>query len=172
VVGIYAALIGAAVALLLRVAWEVPEDLRQHDRRMKEFDEDLETWVVDDNSDLLTELQEIDNDHAGRGVFDSSFRITARNRARARALLRYRNEESRAHRAANELRASEGAIHRLYRALARRPFRTLEGPDRVQPVLDRWRTTDGNGKPGGFPDPSRLTLDNLLRTHPSRNPWY
>lgn len=103
-VGIYAALIGAAVALLLRVAWEVPEDLRQHDRRMRELDEDLETWVVDDNSVLLTELQEIDSDHAARNVFDSSFRITARNRARARALLRYRNEESRSRRAANELR--------------------------------------------------------------------
>ena len=138
---------------------------------MEELDEDLEAWVVDDDSVLLAELQEIDNGHAARGVFDSGFRITARNKARARALPRYR-KESRARRAANELRASEGAVHRLYRALGRRPFRTLEAPGRVQPVLDRWRTTDGKGEPGGFPDPSRLTLDDLLRTHPSRNPWY
>lgn len=106
-------------------------------------------------------------------MFGSSFRTTARNRAQARALLRYRNEERRARRAASELRASEGAIHVLYRTLVRRPFqvaaRARSRRAGARPLADGRRPSEARrlsrpreanvGEPAGdAPEPKPVVL--------------
>lgn len=169
---IAAAAIGAILALLFRGLWEVPGNVRQHDRRVAELDEDLETWVVDDDSELRADLLRIDNEHSARGTLNSGLRVADRNAARGRALLRYRNEERRVRREANELRNAEGVLHRAWRWICHNPLPDIRAPERVEPVLDRWRSPDGSQHPGGFPDPTRLGLEDLLSTSPTRNPWW
>jgi hypothetical protein len=160
--------IGAVLAgigfLAIRLS-AVPSDVARHDRRVKALDEDLERWVADDHRKLRQELEGIINDHAARNVLYSGFLLRALAEAKTAALQRYRDRRAETERAFNDLVAEESWAHGLWRTITPRRKPRLRSPERVEPVIDDWRSDVrryGMG-PVSVYDATTWTTDDLLR---------
>jgi hypothetical protein len=70
--------IGGLVVLVAQRVIDVPRDVKRNDQRIRERDEDLMTWVTDDEKALRIELRRND-DTAARGQYN-------RNRSTSRAM--------------------------------------------------------------------------------------
>ena len=133
------AIVASFLAVFFARLWGVATDLRDHDRLVTECDEDLEQWVADDHHRLKQELRKINANHAERKAFHSTFRLQERADAKSHALHHFRDQERRARRLLAEVMVGEGWMHRVCRLVSHHPARTLTAPERVRPILDKWR---------------------------------
>ena len=156
-------LAGLGIALLRLSA--VPSDADRHDRRARALDEDLEAWVADDHRELRQAIGGILNDYAARNLLYSGARLAAIAEAKTSTLQRYRDWRAATERAFADLGAEESWMHAIWRVLSRRGKLALRSFDRVEPVIDEWRTDVkrfGMGSARVY-DPTRWSTDDLLR---------
>lgn len=143
--------VGAAIGVLVREFWTVPATVRKHDERVRNRDEDLRSWVQDDDNELGAELQHARALLATPGVESlvrgRRLRVTGRT-LKDQRLHRYRDQLRDAERIRREVIATENVVHRAWRRTRRRPVPVLTSPDQVAPVLARWEADD----PPGFWD--------------------
>jgi hypothetical protein len=149
----------------------LPSQVEEHDRLVRERDEDLEQWVADDHLRLTRELAGITNRMAspdeGQGSqLYSGAHGRALAHAKERALHAYRDQERSAQRFVAEIAAREGWLHRDHRRQFGKPKLGLNAPSLVRPVLDRWRDLTWGHPPGvapaGVTDPTQRTLDTTV----------
>jgi hypothetical protein len=108
-----------------------------HDDLARERNERLEVWVDVETKRLIAQVAAIRDEMNGRGILFSSIHDGERKKAKEDALLRYRDERSRAWLDLAALRAREGYAHWLWRRLLHRPALSLTAD--VESVIDWWR---------------------------------
>lgn len=165
-----AAVIGGTVGSALTALATVPGQVREHDRLIGEYDEDLAQWVADEVVRLKAELRKTTNEYAARPEGQGTQLYSG---AHARALARvkedflqlYRDQERGAERRRADLRDREGGRHALWRLTTRRgALPELETPAKAEPVIDSWRadaTVEGL-EPAPVDDPTRRTLEQAV----------
>jgi hypothetical protein len=155
---------GVSVALLVWLG-KVPYDVRNHDRLIRDRDEDLATWVADTKLALDRRLKQILEELSARGGLYSGERLSQRALAKEETLHLWRDQERGAKRFVAGLAAREEVAHRVWRTLRGRPFPQLETPERAAKVLDYWRSPESyEGSPVlEVNDPTARTLDEAVR---------
>jgi hypothetical protein len=135
---LYAVITAVMTAAFLH--WlNVPATVRAHDELVRNRDEDLLTWVQDDDRRLEGEIEEKVARVAAAGAGLGGAPIQVREKLTAQAEHSYRDQRRAAQRAVREARQREGVAHRLYRRLSGNPFPSLTAPDQVADITDRWR---------------------------------
>jgi len=154
------ALAGGSVGSLTTIFLGVPVQVRENDRLVAEYDEDLESWVADEHVRLERALQAVTEAMNATGQLYSGAHLRGRAIKKEEALHRYRDQERKAVRRRHALRNHERGPHRTWRFLSGRgPVPELTSPDRAQPVIDNWRApvTQGSDK-ATVSDPTRRSL--------------
>ena len=132
------ALVGGSAGAVLTLLFRVPGDIRNHNRLVREVDEDLAQWVSDDCVVLERELRGQMNT-AGQHLDDGSY-LTGVAHSKEQALHRYRDQERQALAKVGEWHDAEGFLHRCLRRLPGvKAFPTLSTPEVVEPILAGWR---------------------------------
>jgi hypothetical protein len=161
--GAIGSLITLAVAFLVRLA-ALPAEIRSHDRRAHECDEDLASWIGDRDLRLRRELRTKRQELAPKNLLDSGEYMHQLSILKERALHEWRDQERQARRDVAAIYDREGLLHRAWRR-GRTPV-TLQTPAAAEPVLDAWRTapiTPGNRERGhagmAIDDPTTRMLE-------------
>jgi hypothetical protein len=166
IAGAIGSLVTLTIAFVVRLA-AAPGEIRSHDRRVTERDEDLAQWIADRNVSLLRELQAKRGFLSAEGMFNSGeygYQIGA---LKGRALHEWRDQERQARRDVDAIHDREGHLHRFVRALRRTPQLRLTAPGRAAPVLAAWRAPlkrhlQSNETPLPIDDPTARTLDRAI----------
>jgi hypothetical protein len=120
-------------------------EVRRHDQRVRERDDDLEGWLVSRHRQFQQRLNELRQQQNAAGVLHGGAPAQARTATATIALYEYREalRQARADRA--RILADEAWSHRVTRWLRRRPLPELTTPERATRLLDHWAEgTDGN----------------------------
>jgi len=132
-------LLEALLLVLATLAGErvinVPRDVRRNDEMLRNRDEDLCTWIEDDNDWLKQEMQAVEQAAADQ------YRYLVPNRQQQlkdAVRRRYRDQRRDADRAVRAVALSEEIFHHLYRHLARRPMPVMTAEDSMRDTLDIW----------------------------------
>jgi hypothetical protein len=173
-VGLAGGAIGSALTILYGLILRfraVPGEVDEHDRLARQRDQDLAQWVADDHLRLTRELRRTTAKMASPGEGQGSqlysgAHARALAHAKERALHAHRDQERAAQRFVDELAAKETWLHRDHRRQRGRAPLRLTAPERVQPVLDRWRDSSWRHPPGvaaaEVNDPTRRTLERTI----------
>jgi hypothetical protein len=165
--GAAASLVTLGVYFWTRVsgAWH---EIWAHERSAQERDQDLESWVADRSILLKRQLREITAEHNRHKDDSTSFHSSAHAydlaEAKEQALHEYRDQERQALRDVMRIRESEGLAHLFWRSQVGLRPPELTGPDRVQEMLDFWRSsvTRHQAEPVEVRDPTRETFETTL----------
>ena len=135
-------LFGTLLVVALTLAGErgvnVPRDIRRGDERIRNRDEDLRTWIEDDDKELRQELIRISVTEA-RNTVGPDYSVTQYQQAKDQVLHRYRDQLRDAHRLARNVELSEQLPHRLVRRLFKRPVPSLAAPAEKAAILEQWK---------------------------------
>lgn len=171
--GAIGSLITILAALLVRLAM-VPGEIRAHDRRAHDRDDDLAQWIADRDLFLRRELHATREQLNTENLLDGGTYALRVGLVKERALHEWRDEERLAHRDVAALYDREGPLHRFRRAWpTRTPRRQLATPAPAQRILDAWRTPPSNsqgrsGKSLPFDDPTQRVFTRALADAPTR----
>lgn len=131
------------LTLLAERAANVPRDVRRNDERIRNRDEDLRTWIEDDDKRLKDEhLQILASESVKSSGPDVS--IFHYQRAKDQLVHRYRDQLRDAQRTRREVELSEQLLHRLVRRAFRRPLPSLSAPSVMADVLAHWHESPDN----------------------------
>ena len=140
--------LGALVGFLLGRLTDVPATIRRNDERIRNRDEDLLTWVMDDDRDLEREVSAKQQAAYAAGVVSTGIHFQIRDRVTAVFEHRYRDQLRDAERVTRDVRLSEGAIHRAYRKLWNRPYPVLKAPREAEIIVARWKARRSTASSG------------------------
>jgi hypothetical protein len=134
----------AAILGTWALRFAVGQQIRQHDERIADLDEDNRRWFRDREAHMRRELAQLADDHAARGVSQSSIADGEQAACKRLALHEYRDEITTKRRLYRQLRAVEGWAHaRIRRGLwgwRANPMRRFELTDDHRRTLNSWRT--------------------------------
>lgn len=133
-------LIAAAVpTILLLLGWlyHLPVVIRRNDERIENRDEDLRTWIEDDDAELRNGyLRIVLTERAKAAGPDTS--LVQYQQLKKDVVHRYRDQLRDAERAVRDVALSEQMPHRLMRRLLGKPFPSLRAPNVKASTLDHW----------------------------------
>lgn len=131
------------LTLILERAANVPRDIRRSDAHIRNRDEDLRTWIEDDDRHLKTEhLRILASESVKSAGPDLS--ILLYQQAKDQLVHRYRDQLRDAERARGEIVLSEQVLHRLARRILARPVPVLSAPSDMSEVLAHWHERPGD----------------------------
>ena len=136
------AVIGIILALLgLNALWNVPRQVRLHDRLVENRNENLRNWIADVNSDLRIELAGVTSEHLrAKEEWPIYLRIGQRQRAKNEVIKRLTDQTREAKQYRDQIELSEGFEHRLWRRTPwSRPLPELTALDEKADVIEKWR---------------------------------
>src|SRR5262249_43169832 len=133
---------GAVASQLIQRAYNVPRDVRRNDTRIRHSDEDLATWIGDEDKGqdlaLIRSIQERQEAHR-KGTPDYS--LTQLQKAKNEVLHRYRDQRRSAERLVAETADDEQFPHRLWRKAQGRPVPQLTTPEAKAETIVQWEQT-------------------------------
>lgn len=166
------ALVGGSAGAVLTLLSRVPGDIRNHNRLVKQVDDDLAQWVADDCVVLERELRGKMNT-AGQHFTDGSY-LNDIAHSKEQALHRYRDQERKALIRIGEWHDAEGILHRCLRRLPGvNAFPKLRTPEAVEPILAGWREdVSAGGHSAPVSDPTKRPLEWAVRKYgKDAKPW-
>lgn len=126
------------LTLVLERAANVPLDIRRHDAHVRNRDEDLRSWIEDDDRQLKAEhLRILASESVKSAGPDLS--IFLYQQAKDQVVQRYRDQLRDAERTRLEIVLSEQVLHRIVRRVLTRPVPSLSAPSNMEEVLAHWR---------------------------------
>jgi hypothetical protein len=133
-------LIAAAVpTVLFLLGWlyRLPVVIRRNDERIRNRDEDLRTWIGDDDSELRNGyLRILLAEPVKSAGPDTS--LVQYQQLKNEVVHRYRDQLRDAERTVRDVALSEQIPHRLMRRLLRRPMPGLTAPIEKAATLNHW----------------------------------
>lgn len=134
--------LGAVAGLLVQRAYNVPRDIRRHDERIRNRDEDLITWIEDDQKQLRRETITLNiADSRGGGREMPPYLVAfQQHQLKDQVLHRYRDQLRDAERVARDVELSEQLPHRLMRRALRWPVPALTAPVVKADAIEGWKT--------------------------------
>jgi hypothetical protein len=117
---------------------KVPGSVHRNDELVRNRNEDLRTWVQDDDRAMEADIgaKILLAHEAGVGYGGAPAQI----RAKVTSIFehRYRDQLRTAERIAREVRLGEGLPHRMFRRMRGKPYVLLTAPNEVAEILERW----------------------------------
>ena len=123
--------------LLAERLWNLPRDIRRNDERIKNRDEDLRTWIEDDDAELRRQHLAVMAREA-RGSEGPDFSLVEYQRLKDHVAHRYRDQLRDAERTVRDVALSEQLPHRLARGLLHRPLPGLTAPMIKAETIHQW----------------------------------
>jgi hypothetical protein len=142
------AIIGLILTVLGLRYWDVPRQVRKHNRRMRNQNEDLATWIDDVDADLTSELNKLALEHSDRQRKPAKRRVEwppylrkfVRQRAKEEVLKRFGDRKREAERYREDIEDDEGLAHRLWRRLPGvEPLPELAALEEQATVIEKWK---------------------------------
>jgi hypothetical protein len=137
------------------------QQIRVHDDRIADLDEDNRRWFRDRNARLSVALERLAWDHAARGVSDSSIAEGDKLAAKQAAMHEYRDEITAKRRRYRDIRHAEGWIHGVIRRRLSRPLKRFALSEDQRTTLATWR--ERLPHEGPLRDPTDSTDSDLRR---------
>jgi hypothetical protein len=166
--GAIGSLITLVVAFAARLT-AIPREVRSHDRRVRERDTSLASWVGDRDVWLRRELRQTRNELAKDNLLDSGEYAYQVGLTKERALHEWRDEARQAQSEVDAIYEDEGVLHSVWRRLASARL-SLQTPANAEPVLNAWRsppTTPGDRQrgttAGPIDDPTARMLSHVVK---------
>jgi hypothetical protein len=135
-------IVGAVASVVIGRGYNVPRDVRRNDTRIRNADEDLATWIDDEDKGqrlaLIRSIQERREAHR-KGTPDYS--LTQLQSAKNEALHRYRDQRRGAERLVTEIEDEEQLPHRLWRRAQSRRVPQLGTPEAKAKKVAQWEQT-------------------------------
>jgi hypothetical protein len=126
------------LTLVLERAANVPRDIRRNDERVRNRDEDLRTWIEDDDKQLKEEQLRILASESVKSA-GPDLSIVLYQQIKDQLIHRYRDQLRDAERIREEVALSEQLLHAIARRLLGRPLPGLTAPTDMAKVLAHWR---------------------------------
>ena len=131
------------LTLVLERAANVPRDIRRNDDRVRNRDEDLRTWIEDDDRQLKQEQLRILASESVKSA-GPDLSIFLYQQAKDQLVHRYRDQLRDAERIRREVVLSEQVPHRILRWFRSRPLPTISAPHDVAETLAHWHERPGD----------------------------
>lgn len=126
------------LTLVLQKAANVPRDLRRNDERVRNRDEDLRTWIEDDDAQLNQEELRILASESVKSA-GPDYSIALYQQVKDQLVHRYRDQLRDAERTRREVALSEQLRHRVARRVLARPLPCLDAPAEMAEVIAHWQ---------------------------------
>lgn len=123
--------------LLVERLYNVPRDIRRNDELVRNRDEDLQTWIEDDDAELRKQHLVIMAREARKSA-GPDYSLVEYQQLKDQVAHRYRDQLRDAERTVRDLALSEQLPHRLARRLLREPLPELTAPQLKVATLDHW----------------------------------
>lgn len=158
------AIAGGSIGAIAVMLGAVPQQVRAHDRRVGELDDDLGQWVADEQSLLERRMRKTTDEYGSRGELGSDGHVGALAALKGDLLRRYQAQVRDAERKRAALRDTEGPRHAAWRWIAvRGDIPTLRVPSKAAPIIETWREPAAfEGNSVMVEDPTQRTLDQAL----------
>lgn len=135
-------IIGIVLGVLgLNALWNVPRQVRLHERLVENLDENLRAWIDDVGDDLRTELTRITSEQiSAREEWPMYLRVGTRQRAKNEAVERLTDKTRESKQERDQIELSEGWEHMLWRRLPwSHPLPELTAQEDKADVIEEWR---------------------------------
>jgi hypothetical protein len=135
-------IVGAVASVVIGRGYNVPRDVRRNDTRIRNADEDLATWVEDeDKGQRLALIQSIQERQEASRKGTPDYSLTQLQKAKNEVLHRYRDQRRTAERLVAEIEDDEQLPHRLWRKARNRPVLQLTTPREKAEKVANWEQT-------------------------------
>lgn len=131
------------LTLVLERAANVPRDIRRNDDRVRNRDEDLRTWIEDDDKQLKQEQLRILASESVKSA-GPDLSIFLYQQAKDQLVHRYRDQLRDAERIRREVVLSEQVPHRILRWFRSRPAPAISAPSDLAETLAHWHERPGD----------------------------
>jgi hypothetical protein len=131
------ALISIIGTLLVERLYNVPRDIRRNDELISNRDEDLRTWIEDDDAELRKQHLVIMAREARKSA-GPDYSLVEYQQLKDQVAHRYRDQLRDAERTVRDLALSEQLPHRFARRFLRKPLPELTAPQLKAATLDHW----------------------------------
>ena len=144
-------IIGAVATVLAQRVYNVPREVRRNDTRIRHSDEDLETWIGDEQKGQRRALIRsiVERQHAAKEN-SPDYSLVKLQEAKDGVLQRYRDQRRQAERQVDEIEDDEQLPHRLWRKARSLPVPQLTAPTKKARTVADWEQTaealDGESK--------------------------
>jgi hypothetical protein len=128
------------VTLLVERTYSVPRDLRRHDERVFNRDEDLRTWIEDNRKLVRRDFIRIWSAEARRKS-GPDYSVSQCQKVKTEVLQRYRDQLRDAERVVRDVKLSEQLPHRLWRHITGRTAPGLISPAEKANTVAEWETS-------------------------------
>jgi hypothetical protein len=165
------AVAGGAVGSVLTLAGRysaVPSEVRHHDRQIAEIDRDLDRFAADEYArlrnvelpELLDSRMKMNLTADGGNGMGSKARAKLWSLKLSWSMQLYRDHENGQLAKYQDIIASEGRVHWLYRRLGQHPIATLETPALAAAFLDCWKKIKiASNESAHMPDPRTRSIE-------------
>jgi hypothetical protein len=136
------AVIGTVLALLgLNALWNVPRQVRLHNRQIEYRNENQAQWIEDVDRDLSKQMTHLTGKHiGGNNEWPRYLRIWEKQKAKDEVIKRLTDQQRDSKQYRDEIELSEGWEHTLWRRLAGKPLPELTvGGDKAA-IIEKWNT--------------------------------
>lgn len=131
------AIVSIIGAFLVERLYNVPRDIRRNDELIRNRDEDLQTWIEDNDAELRKQHLAILAREARKSA-GPDYSLVEYQQLKNQIVHRYRDQWRDAERTIRDLALSEQLPHRLARLLLRKPLPELGAPRLKAATLDHW----------------------------------
>lgn len=121
----------------------VPRDVERHDKRIRNRDDDLATWIADDAKAVADDIHAKLQDANQRGLSSGGAPLQVRRKVTALALHRYRDQHRDAERVREDVALEERWTHAWWRWIMHKPMPALEAPAIRADVIADWESAEG-----------------------------
>jgi hypothetical protein len=129
---------GAVIALGFKRVLDVPKDIRLHNERVRNADQDLDSWITDTDKKLGIELQRTHNEMAAKGQLYSGARVRELDHVRDQVMEACRNRHREVERLRREIALTERWSHKLLRKITGNPLPRITAHKHHADILASW----------------------------------
>jgi hypothetical protein len=135
--------IGIVLAVLgLNALWNVPRQVRLHDRLIENRNENQKIWIDDVDRDLTTQLGRLTSKHASASGTNNEWpmylRIWEKGQAKEEVVKRLTDQQRDAKQYRDQIELSEGWEHRVWRWIRSKPLPELMVWNGKADVIEEW----------------------------------
>ena len=135
-------IVGAVASVVISRGYNVPREVRRNNRRIEHADQDLTTWIEDEQKgQRRARIRSIIERQAAKEKGGPDYSLTRLQTAKDEVLHRYRDQRRGAERLVMEIEDEEQAPHRMWRWFKELPVPQLTAPTEKAETVAGWEKT-------------------------------
>lgn len=135
-------IVGAVASVVISRGYNVPREVRRNNRRIEHTDQDLATWIDDEQKgQRRARLRLLIERKAALDKGAPDYSLSRLQAFKDEVLHRYRDQRRGAERLVSEVEDEEQLPHRVWRSLNRSPVPQLTAPMEKAEIVAGWEKT-------------------------------